>query len=303
MKAWLTHNLHSLHTAFDRLSGTPLASLFTILVIGVALSLPAGLYLVLANLQKVSGLVSTESEISVFLKLDVRPDDARTLAGTLQKRPEIRAVRFIDREEALRQLQTSGLHDIAAGLPENPLPHTLLLTPQELDPAGLEALSEELAKLPQVDHVSLDADWARRISALMDLGRDVVVMLAVLLGLALAAITGNTIRLQIYAQRDEIEVARLIGATDRFIRRSFLYFGAVQGLCGGIAAWLLLSLAVFLMQDSVSQLAASYGTSFPISGLNWEEGVILLTTSTLLGLLGAYFAVGHTLRSLEVKSS
>ena len=299
MRGWLIHNLHSLRTAFDRLTGTPLASLFTILVIGVALSLPTGLYLVLANLQRLAGAVNTDAEISLFLKPDASPEQARTLASALQKRADIRTVRFIDREEGLRQLQASGLGDIAAGLPGNPLPHTLLVTPHDLDSAGLEGLTDELAKLPQVDRVNLDADLARRLSALMGLGRDIVVMLAVLLGLALAAITGNTIRLQIYAQRDEIEVARLIGATDRFIRRSFLYFGAIQGLAGGIAAWLLLGLAAFLMQDSVSRLAASYGTSFLIAGLTWQESAILLATSTLLGLLGAYLAVGHTLRSLN----
>ena len=300
MKAWLTHNLHSLRTAFERLSSTPLASLFTVLVIGVALSLPTGLYLVLVNLQKVSGVVNTEAEISLFLKLDTSPEQARILLHTLQRRPDIGAVRFIDREEGLRQLEQSGLGAIAAGLPSNPLPHTLLVSPREQGAAGLEALASELAKLPQVDWVNLDAEWARRLSALLGLGRDVVLMLAVLLGLALAAITGNTIRLQIYAQRDEIEVARLIGATDRFIRRSFLYFGAIQGLAGGLAAWLLIAIAALLMQDSVSQLAASYGTTFVIAGLTWQESGILLATSTLLGLLGAYFAVGHTMRSLDI---
>lgn len=300
MRAWLIHNLHSLRTAFDRLTGTPLASLFTILVIGIALSLPTGLYLALVNFQKVSGVVNTDTEITLFLKIDTSPDQARTLAHTLQKRPDIRAVRFIDREDGLRQLQESGLGDIAAGLPGNPLPHTLLVTPREQGTAEVEGLATELAKLPQVDRVNLNAEWAQRLSALMGLGRDVVVMLAVLLGLALAAITGNTIRLQIYAQRDEIEVARLIGATDRFIRRSFLYFGAIQGLSGGIAAWLLISMATLLMQDSVSRLAASYGSSFLITGLSWQESGILLATSTLLGLLGAYLAVGHTLRSLHI---
>ncbi len=300
MRAWLIQNLHSLRTALDRLTATPMASLFTILVIGVALSLPTGLYLLLANLQKISGVVNTETEISLFLKLDTSPEQARTLSNTLQKRPDIRAVRFIDREEGLRQLQANGLGDITAGLPGNPLPHTLVVTPRAPDAAGLESLAAELAKLQQVDRVHMDAEWARRLSALMGLGRDLVAMLAVLLGLALAAITGNTIRLQIYAQRDEIEVARLIGATDRFIRRSFLYFGAIQGLSGGIAAWLLISLAALLVQDSVSQLAASYGTSFLIAGLTWQESGILLATSTLLGLLGAYLAVGHTLRSLNI---
>ncbi len=300
MRAWLTHHLHSLRTAIDRLTSTPFASLFTILVIGVALSLPTGLYLALVNLQKVAGSVNTDTELTLFLKLHTDLEQARSLAKTLQKRPDVRAVRLIDREEGLQRLQASGLADIAAGLPGNPLPHTLLVTPRDAGSPRLETLAAELAKLPPVDRVNLDAEWARRLSALMGLGRDIVLMLAVLLGLALAAITGNTIRLQIYAKRDEIEVARLIGATDRFIRRSFLYFGAIQGFFGGMAAWLLISLAALVMQDSVSQLAASYGTRFLIAGLGWQEGGILLATSTLLGLLGAYLAVGHTLRSLNI---
>lgn len=300
MKTWLTHHLHSLRTAVGRLTGTPLASLFTILVIGIALSLPTGLYLALANLQRVAGALGSETEITLFLKVDTGTEQAHALARSLEQRDDIRAVRFIDREEGLRKLQDSGLNDVIAGLPGNPLPHTLLVTPREQGAAGLEGLASQLAKLPQVDRVNLDAEWARRLSALMGLGRDVVAMLAVLLGLALAAITGNTIRLQIYAQRDEIEVARLIGATDRFIRRSFLYFGAIQGLSGGIAAWLLTSMAALLMQDSVSRLAASYGSSFLIAGLSWQDSGILLATSSLLGLLGAYLAVGHTLRSLNI---
>lgn len=300
MRAWLAHNLHSLRTALDRLTATPLASLFTILVIGIALSLPAGLYLALANLQKVAGVVDTDPQLTLFLKFDISSDQAQALANTLRKRADIRNVRFIDREDGLRQLKESGLGDIVAGLPSNPLPHALLVIPRAQEKAALERLAAELTNLPQVDRVNLDTEWTQRLSALMSLGRDFVVMLAVLLGLALATITGNTIRLQIYANRDEIEVARLIGATDRFIRRSFLYFGAIQGLLGGLAAWLLTTVAVISLQDSVSQLAASYGASFLIAGLSWQEIGMLLSSSTLLGLLGAYLAVGHTLRSLNI---
>lgn len=300
MRAWLAHNLHSLRTALDRLAATPLASLFTILVIGIALSLPTGLYLALANLQKVAGVVDTDPQVTLFLKFDINSDQAQGLANTLQKRADIRNVRFIDREDGLRQLKESGLGDIAAGLPSNPLPHALLVIPRTQEKAALEHLAAELANLPQVDWVNLDAEWTQRLSALVGLGRDFVVMLAVLLGLALATITGNTIRLQIYANRDEIEVARLIGATDRFIRRSFLYFGAIQGLLGGLAAWLLTTVAVISLQDSVSRLATSYGASFLIAGLSWQETGMLLSSSTLLGLLGAYLAVGHTLRSLNI---
>ncbi len=300
MKAWLTHHLHSLHTAVQRLISAPLASLITFLVIGVALGLPTGLYLTLTNLQLVAGNIRSESDISLFLKTDTTLEMAQNLRQVLQKHPKIAAVRLIDRDEALRQLQASGLGDIAAGLPSNPLPHTLVLTPTGHNAHELERLAAELLKLPEVEQVNIDAEWARRLSALLQLGHDIIVMLATVLGLALAAVIGNTIRLQIYAQRDEIELVRLIGATDRFIRRSFLYFGAIQGLAGGIAAWLLITIAIHLMQDSVSRLAMSYGTQFLLVGLSWEEGGVLLAISTLLGWLGAYIAVGHTIRSLHL---
>ncbi len=300
MKAWLNHSLHSLCTALDRLARAPLASLFTILVMGVSLSLPAGLYLILANLQRAAGLIHTDTEMSLFLKPEVTAEEARKLAAQLGQRPGLARVRFVHRDEALQQLEAAGLQGVAAGLPDNPLPHTLVLVPRATETVALESLATELRKLPQVEGINLDTDWVRRLAALMDLGRDVVLMLAVLLGLALAAITGNTIRLQIYAQRDEIEVARLIGATDRFIRRPFLYFGALQGLAGGIAAWLLLGLATLRLQESVARLAASYGSQYAIHGLTWQEGALLIAVSTVLGLAGAYFAVGYTLRSLRI---
>lgn len=299
MSAWVDHNLHSLRVALKRITDTPLASLITILVIAVALSLPAGLYLLLVNVQRLAGDVPTEAELSLFLKAEIGSEQGRKLAAKLATRPEVQSVRFIDRDEALTQLTVAGLGEVAAGLPANPLPHTLVVLARDPDPASLERLRETLAALPEVERVNLDTDWARRLTALLKLGRDLVTLLAILLGLALTAITGNTIRLQIYAQRDEIEVARLIGATDRFIRRPFLYFGAIQGLAGGVAAWLLLGLVALLLEDSVARLAASYGTTFRLTGLTGPESAALFAASTLFGLLGAYFAVGHTLRGLD----
>ncbi len=300
MRAWLSHNLHSLKIALDRFRAAPLAALFTVMVIGVALSLPAGLYLVLTNLKQVAGGIQTDTEITLFLKTGAEAEAARTLAQTLRKRDDVRSVRFIHRQQGLQRLEEAGLGDITAGLPDNPLPHALLITPRDPSPRALERLSAELKALPDVDQINLDTDWAKRLAGMMRLGREAIGLLALLLGFALTAITGNTIRLQIYAQRDEIEVARLIGATDRFIRRPFLYFGAIQGLAGGVAAWGLITLSAWAIQGSVSHLAASYGTHYLVTGLTWQEAGALLATSTLLGLVGAYFAVGHTMRSLNI---
>ncbi|MBI5938297.1 MAG: ABC transporter permease [Betaproteobacteria bacterium] len=300
MKTWLALHAHSFAIALDRLRRAPLASLISVLVIGTAIALPSGLYLLLDNLGKATADAAPRTELSVFFKLNTAEAAARQMGQGLQQQPEIASVRFIGRDEALRRLERLGLGDITAGLPGNPLPHALILGTQDSSPAALARLAETLRKRPEVDRVKLDSDWARRLNALMQLGERITWLLAGLFGLALAAITGNTIRLQIYAQRDEIEVARLLGATDRFIRRPFLYFGGLQGLLGGAAAWGLLGLALTLLRDRIAELSTAYGSEFALTGLSWPDGMALLAISGLLGLLGALFAVAHTQRALRI---
>lgn len=300
MKTWLALHAHGFAIALDRLRRAPLASLISVLVIGSAIALPAGLYLLLDNLGKATAEAAPRAELSVFFKLNTAEATARQMGQGLQKQPGIASVRFIDRDEALRRLERLGLGDITAGLPGNPLPHALILGTVDSSPDALARLAETLRKRPEVDRVDLDSDWARRLNALMQLGERITWLLAGLFGLALAAITGNTIRLQIHAQRDEIEVARLLGATDRFIRRPFLYFGGLQGLLGGAAAWGLLGLALTLLRGHIAELSTAYGSTFALAGLSWPDGMALLAISGLLGLLGALFAVAHTQRTLDI---
>jgi len=295
MKAWLAHHLHSLKIAVETFRAAPVATLFTVLVIGVAVSLPAGLYVLLANLERAAGGVKPQAEVTVFFK-EVDEARARTLAASLRKRAEVAAVQFVSKTDGIKRLEVAGLAEVAAGLPENPLPHTLVLTTKDTTPAALEALAAQLKTHPDIERVLVDSEWIKRLTALMQLGRDLVGMLIVVLGVALAAITANTIRLQIYAKNDEIEVARLIGATDRFIRRPFLYFGGIQGLAGGLAGWLLVLAGGLLLEASVAQVAAAYGSQFHLAGLSLQETTLLLLFSTALGWLGAYFAVGRALR-------
>jgi cell division transport system permease protein len=295
MKAWLAHHLHSLKIAAEQFRAAPVATLFTVLVIGVAVSLPAGLYVLLANLERAAGGVKPQAEVTVFLK-EMDEAKARALAASLKKRAEIAAVQFVSKTAGIKRLEVAGLAEVAVGLPENPLPHTLVLTPNDTTPAALEALAAQLKANPDSERVLVDTEWIKRLAALMQLGRDLVGMLIIVLGVALAAITANTIRLQIYAQKDEIEVARLIGATDRFIRRPFLYFGGIQGLVGGLVGWLLVIAGGLLLETSVAQVAAAYGSQFHLAGLSFSETVLLLLLSTALGWLGAFFAVGRALR-------
>jgi cell division transport system permease protein len=295
MKAWLAHHLHSLKIAAEQFRAAPVAALFTVLVIGVAVSLPAGLYVLLANLERAAGGVKPQAEVTAFFK-EGDAAKVRALAASLKKRPEVAEVQFVSKADGIKRLEAAGLAEVAVGLPENPLPHTLVLTPKDTSPAALEALAEQFRANPDVERVLVDTDWIKRLAALMQLGRDLVGMLIVVLGVALAAITANTIRLQIYAQKDEIEVARLIGATDRFIRRPFLYFGGIQGLVGGLAGWLLVLAGGLLLETSVAQVAAAYGSQFHLAGLTLPEASLLLLLSVALGWLGAYFAVGRALR-------
>jgi cell division transport system permease protein len=298
MRAWLAHHLHSLKIAAEQFRAAPVATLFTVLVIGVAVSLPAGLYVLLANLERAAGGVKPQAEVTVFFK-EVDEAKARALAASLKKRSEMAEVHFVSKADGIKRLEAAGLAEVAAGLPENPLPHTLVLTPKDTTPAALEALAEQFRANPDIERVLVDTDWIKRLAALMQLGRDLVGMLIVVLGVALAAITANTIRLQIYAQKDEIEVARLIGATDRFIRRPFLYFGGIQGLVGGVTGWLLVLAGGLMLETSVAQVAAAYGSQFHLAALSLPEAALLLLLSTVLGWLGAYFAVGRALRDSD----
>lgn len=296
MNVWIAHHLQSLKIALGRLSASGAASLMSVLVIGVALSLPASLYVLLANAQRAAGSVAAQPEITAFLKADVDDMAAEQLAQTLAKRSDVASVTFVHRDKGLELMQKAGLGDVTAGLSGNPLPHAITLTPGSGDPEHIEQLAGELRGNDRIDRVSLDSAWSRRLTAILNFGRELVWLLAISLGIALAAIIGNTIRLQIYAQREEIEVSRLIGATDRFIRRPFLYFGLLQGLVGGLAAWGMVSLLITLLDDSVGQLAVAYGTRFNLSGLAAPEILALLAIACVLGFTGAYLSVTRALR-------
>jgi cell division transport system permease protein len=298
MKAWLDHNLHSLGLAVKRMGESPFAALFSILVIGIALSLPAGLYVALKNADRLAGNQTSQPEITLFLKSDLSQDRGQQLTQQLAGMEGVARARFVSRDEGLKHLQDAGLSDLTAGLSENPLPDAIIVTARDTGATAMERLAEQFKPLPGVDHLVMDTDWARRLAALLDFGRHLVWLMAGLLGLALAAITGNTIRLQIYAARDEIEVSRLIGATHRFIRRPFLYFGALQGLLGGLAGWLIVTGGLKALAGSLNQLALAWSGNLNLLGLGLSEGALLLAASSLLGFIGAFLAVNHSLRRM-----
>jgi cell division transport system permease protein len=297
---WLSYQYRALAVAARRLFAQPLVTLLTALALGVAISLPAGLYLVLDNVERLAGSLPTQPEISVYLAPDAEAAQRNALAAALRKHPRIAAARFVPRDEALKTLAESyGLADVIDSLDKNPLPDAWIVIPRVADGAALTALKAELQKLPGVAEVQTDSAWAERLAAALALGKTVVMLLATLFGIALVAISGNAIRALILTKRDEIEVSRLIGATDRYIRRPFLFLGALQGFFGGLMAVGVLAVAGMLLRPAVGRLAALYGSQYQLRPPSLIEIGIVLAATTLLGVLGAWLAVAHTLRQVE----
>lgn len=273
-----------------------LSNLLTALVIGVTLSLPAGLYAVIDNLNRFAG-VGSEAQITLFLQSGAGQGDATELSNRLLQMKGVEKAEFIPKDAALKELvKSAGIEDLAATLERNPLPDAFIVHPRSDDPDELEALRAELQQLPKVETAQLDSAWAKRLYALLQVGRHGVLILAGLLAFALLAIVGNTIRLQILTQRDEIEVSTLIGATDAFIRRPFLYAGALQGLLGGLVAWLVVAASLLLLNSAVADLARQYGADFRLHLPGPLDTLVLLAGAALLGWIGAYVAVGRHLR-------
>ena len=297
MKQWLWDNVDSLRHIFQRLARTPVASTFTILVIGIALSLPAALYVFLENVKAISANVQNEPEISLFLSRDAMTGDITKLQTSLKKHPAVSELRVIRKDQALQSLKKRhDIGDLVSGLKQNPLPDVIVMRLQNNNPYQLQKLRAEWATLPLVDLAQADSAWAEKLSAFLAFGRISVWILAILLGIALVAVVGNTIRLQIFTQKDEIEVSKLIGATDGFIRRPFLYYGALQGLLGGLAAWLIVVIGATLLKKQALTLLDLYGIPMAVRSLPPVEAIYLLLIAMLLGWLGAYIAVNRHLR-------
>jgi cell division transport system permease protein len=291
LSAWLRQHRQALLLALRRLG------ILNALVIGVALSLPAGGYALLESLRGVAGRFALDNQISVFLHPQAKRADAEALGKALRGDRRIVKLRFVPREEALKQLSSvQGLTEVIAALGNNPLPDAFVLTARSEE---LEALSSDLAKLPGVAYVQADAAWARRLATLAAIGRLALWLLSALLGIGLVAVTFNTIRLQILTQRAEIEVSKLIGATDAFIRRPFYYLGLLQGLAGGLVAIVIVSGGLALLNREVRTLAESYGSSFRFAFLTGGDTIAIVLFAGLLGWLGAHLSVSRHLREVE----
>lgn len=291
--AWLDHHLYSLVASLGRLLRKPWAALLTIGVMAVALALPLGLWAALNNVERFAGDVQRSRQISLFLKPEVKLERARALAEELRARPQVGAVDLRTPEQGLADLrEKSGLGDTLSAIEGNPLPSLLVVTPK-----GDElALAQSLEQLAEADLVQHDAGWRQRLDGWLRFGSRLAWVLAAMLGLGALLVVGNTVRLDIQSRRDEIGVLQLLGATDGFIRRPFLYLGACYGLAAGAVALALLTVADHSLREPLTALALSYGSHFQLQGFELGPALAILAGAAALGWLGAGLVTGHYLR-------
>ncbi|MCG6886404.1 MAG: permease-like cell division protein FtsX [Proteobacteria bacterium] len=302
LHVYVLRHLQVFFYSLGQLSRQPFATLMTVAVIGIALALPTGLHVILKNAQQLSGGWDGVAQISLFLKRSTTDKQARHLADQIRSLSDITTVSYISRDEALAEFRRlSGFGNALEALKDNPLPAVLVVRPawQDNDPTAADRLLGRLQQFPAVDIAQLDMQWVKRLFVIMDIVRRGVLVLAALLALAVLLVVGNTIRLAIQNRRDEIVVMKLIGGTDAFIRRPFLYTGFWYGLLGGAIAWLLVNLSLSVLGGPIEQLAGLYQHRFAVTGLDLSATLLLLLFSILLGLTGSWLAVGRHLRDIE----
>ncbi len=299
MNTWLRQHWQTFALTLARLANNPMAALLNVAVIGIALALPLGGYMLLQNLASVTRQATGSPQASLFLAHEAGKADIAALEAKLKKMPGVRAVRFISREQALAGLKRSeNMAEVIAALQTNPLPDAFVLEAAG-NATDLEKLEPELKALPKVAHVQLDAAWVKRLETLVALGRTAVLILATLLAFGLVAVTFNTIRLQILTQKDEIEVSKLIGATDAFIRRPFFYLGLVQGTMGALTALGIVYTCMLILNRSILEFARLNNSEFRLGFFGIPDCVALLAFAATLGWLGAYMSVSRHLADIE----
>jgi len=298
-------HLQALFGSLGRLARAPVATLLTLLVIALALALPTALRLFVTNAQAATGNFANAIDVSVYLKTDVPLAKAQQLAHAAQQRHEVAAVTLIPADQGLQDFRTySGFGDALTALKENPLPHVLHVRPsvEASSPAALESLRRYFSAWPEVDVVQVDADWVMRFNAILEVLRRLLLIAGALLGVGVLAVIGNTIRLEIQSRRPEIEVTKLVGGSNAFVRRPFLYTGMLYGLGGALLAWGIVTVAVLVLGEPVATLARLYGSRYVLLGPSSEDIGVLLGAGLVLGWVGAWISAARHLRSIEPRA-
>lgn len=299
-KSWIRHHKQTARDSFQRLRATPLPSLMTLAVLAIALALPGLMFVGLKNIHQLSGEWKGDPKISLYLQKTLPDEAAEQFSQTMLLRADLAAVELVTKDQGLHEFQRiSGFSDVIGFLNKNPLPAVVVVQPVDNSKANLVSLQAELGALAEVDEAVLDMVWVERLASFVELANRVVLVLGALLALSVLLVVGNTIRLSIENRKDEIQVAKLVGATDAWVKRPFIYTGFWFGLIGALVAWLFVQISLLLIQEPVGQLAALYQSGFELQGLGFTDSLILLLTGVVLGLIGAKLAVGRHLKEIE----
>ncbi len=301
LSTWFMRHVSTSIGSLGRLVQQPFASLMIILVIAVTLAIPAALTLIVKNAQSISASWDNALDFSIYLQRDISESEAAGLSRLIEQRADVESVQLITATEALAEFkQQSGFGEALDQLSTNPLPHTLVVRPSAANTSdSMLLLQEELSNLPEADLVQVDTEWVQRFHAILDIVRQAIVIGASLLGAAIIVIIGNTIRLDIQNRREEIEVTKLIGASNAFVRRPFLWSGFWFGLFGGLLAIGLVQYGLFLLEQPVARLAGLYQSGVAVQVLNLEESLAILGIGVGLGLVGSWLAATRHMRRIE----
>lgn len=298
---YLLRHVQVMLSSLGELWRQPVATSMTLLVIGIALLLPAGLFVILKNVEQVSGEWQHANRISLFLQDEISDKRGEQLAEQLQTWPDIVDVSFQSAQQSLNEFrEISGLESLLDTLPENPLPAVIIIEPEEAQQQeAIEALLERLDALPEVDLAQLDMQWLQRLRSINETGQRGITILAILLSMSVLLVIGNTIRLAILNRQTEIRVIKLVGGTNTFVRRPFLYTGMWYGFLGGVLAWIALLISLLIISGPIDELAALYDSQFTLKWFGGQMLFALPISGLLLGVMGAWLAVSRHLNAIE----
>jgi len=297
---WREHHADVAKDCLRQLFAAPMSTFMTVLVLAVALALPGFLFSALSNVSRLSDSWDNENKISLFLQTDLSTMQVDNFVQNLLLRPDLIAIDLVDASQGLLEFkQQSGLSDILDSLESNPLPAVVYVLPKNNSQEGLALLANELKALPQVEQAVLDLNWIKRFNGILLVTERAIVALSLLLAFAILLIIGNTIRLNVESRNEEILVSKLMGATNAWVRRPFLYSGVFYGVSAAVLALLILELAMLMMKTPILQLTQLYQSHFVLSGLGVIGSVVLISVSSILGLLGALISVNKFLAKQE----
>jgi cell division transport system permease protein len=301
-QAYLLNHAHGLFSSLGRLSRTPFTSTMTILVLSVAISLAGCFYIVVANIQQLTGNLQASNQMSLFLKEHINESAGQKMADQLAHNENIQNIKFISKKQAMDEFKVnSGFGDALNALETNPLPNVIQILPKGVldSREALDNLMADFKKMPEVEFVQVDMQWVERLQAIMRIASRAVTLVGVLLGFAVTFITGNTIRLELHNRQDEVFISKLVGATHSFIQRPFLYTGFWLGFIAGFSAWLIITIMLLIVESPVEKLSSLYNSSFELLYLSFSEFLLLLMMASGLAVLGSWAVLHYQLRQIK----